>query len=197
MKKQKVTKPKKSTIKKDLRPSLNINLAKRSGNTAKTLPDIMIPTPFEPKVSNRWICYVEDSEGNNLIPAYLIKECSRAHLYRTITPAEFTTIALNPVVETRLRKSPESNNLNYGSLILSVYDPIKPSSSKIISDLINKNVSFNVRLVFLDPVGKRIEEWIYKGCRIKYLTFSMLKWGPDSDPSTINVQISVSSVKIK
>lgn len=139
-------------------------------------------TSFEPKLQNRWICYIEDDKGNQLIPSYLIKTVYRPDFFRNSS-----------------NKKAGKNTLSHltgESLDLLAYDPIKPSASKLFTNLLDSQQVFRVRLDFLGSVGELIEEWIYDGCKIESLSFSRLDWETKNEPAMVTATISILSAKI-
>ena len=107
-------------------------------------PSEIMFTPFEPKVKNRFIMYVEG------IPAYLIRAAARP----TIT---FEEIVLNHINVQRYVKGKGT----WGTLEVTLYDPIVPSGAQAVmewvrlhkesvtgrdgySDFYKKDVTFNV-----------------------------------------------------
>jgi hypothetical protein len=168
---------------------------------SKPLANIMNPTMFEPKVSNRWICYVEDNNGKCIIPTYLIKSFMRPTIRRYEPEKTYKEIQCGPNSSRIIGKSPQSPHLfvdyhKYGDVDILVYDPINPSASKILTNIIDKDITFNMRLVILGPVGDTVEEWIYKRCNIREIRFDGLEWGNDNEPSLVGVTISTSSAHI-
>ena len=130
-------------------------------------PSEIMFTPFEPKVKNRFIMYIEG------IPAYLIRAAARP----TIT---FEEIELNHINVKRYVKGKGS----WEPLEITLYDPIVPSGAQAVmewvrlhkesvtgrdgySDFYKKDVTFNV----LGPVGDKVEEWTLKGSMIQSANF--------------------------
>ena len=146
------------------------------------MPDLIDPseimfTPFEPKVKNRFIMYVEG------IPAYLIKAVARPQI-------TFEEIALDHINVKRYVKG----KAEWQALTVTLYDPIVPSGAQAVmewvrlhhesvtgrdgySDFYKKDITFNV----LGPVGDKVEEWTLKGAFITAANFS------DMDYSATNV----------
>ena len=141
------------------------------------MPDLIDPseimfTPFEPKVKNRFIMYIEG------IPAYLIKAANRP----TIT---FEEIELNHINVKRYVKGKGA----WETLDITLYDPIVPSGAQAVmewvrlhkesvtgrdgySDFYKKDVTIQS----LDPTGGVIEEWLLKGAFIVTANFGSLDW---------------------
>ena len=153
------------------------------------MPDLIDPseimfTPFEPKVKNRFIMYIEG------IPAYLIKTASRP----TIT---FEEIVLDHINTKRYVKGKGE----WETLEVTLYDPIVPSGAQAVmewvrlhkesvtgrdgySDFYKKDISFNV----LGPVGDKVEEWTLKGAMIQTANFGTLDWSAN-EPADITLTL--------
>ena len=141
------------------------------------MPDLIDPseimfTPFEPKVKNRFIMYIEG------IPAYLIKAANRPSI-------TFEEIELNHINVKRYVKGKGS----WDTLEVTLYDPIVPSGAQAVmewvrlhkesvtgrdgySDFYKKDITFNV----LGPVGDKVEEWTLKGAFITEANFNELDY---------------------
>ena len=147
-------------------------------------PNEIMFTPFEPKVKNRFIMYIEG------IPAYLIKAANRP----TIT---FEEIELNHINVKRYVKGKGA----WETLDITLYDPIVPSGAQAVmewvrlhkesvtgrdgySDFYKKDVTFNV----LGPVGDKVEEWTLKGTYIETANFGDLDYA-SSDPAEITLTL--------
>jgi hypothetical protein len=152
------------------------------------------PTIFEPKVQNRWICYIK-KDGKELIPPYLIKGFQRPAVSRVKSPDTSKELAVSPSVVRRIGGY-RGSYLTAGDMVLQAYDPIQVSASKLFNALLDADQVFTTHLVFLGPVGDKVEEWVYSGCRVKSLAFSPLDWGNNNDPSTVTATISVLSTKL-
>ena len=153
------------------------------------MPDLNDPseimfTPFEPKVKNRFIMYVEG------IPAYLIKAVARPQI-------TFEEIALDHINVKRYVKGKGDWQL----LNITLYDPIVPSGAQAVmewvrlhkesvtgrdgySDFYKKDVTFNV----LGPVGDKVEEWTLKGAMIQSANFGDMDWSV-SEPAEITLTL--------
>ena len=133
-------------------------------------------TPFEPKLANRFIMYIEG------VPAYLIKGASRPNI-------NFTPITLDHInVKRKVKGKGEWQNIS-----IKLYDPIVPSAAQAVmewvrlshesvtgrdgySDFYKKDITFNV----LGPVGDKVEEWTLKGAFIAGTTFGEMDWSTDN-----------------
>jgi hypothetical protein len=140
-------------------------------------PNEMFFTPFEPKLSNRFIMNIEG------IPAFLVKTTGRPNI-------TLNEVALDHINVKRYVKG----KAEWQTLTVTLYDPIVPSGAQAVmewvrlhhesvtgrdgySDFYKKDITFNV----LGPVGDKVEEWTLKGAFIQAATFS------DMDYSTTNV----------
>ena len=154
------------------------------------MPDLIDPseimfTPFEPKVKNRFIMYVEG------IPAYLIKAVARPQI-------TFEEIALDHINVKRYVKGKG----DWQALNITLYDPIVPSGAQAVmewvrlhkesvtgrdgySDFYKKDVTFNV----LGPVGDKVEEWTGKGAMITNADFGAIDWTQTAAVNEITVSI--------
>ena len=140
-------------------------------------PNEMFFTPFEPKLSNRFIMNIEG------IPAFLVKTTGRPNI--TLNEVELNHINVKRYVK---------GKAEWQQLTVTLYDPIVPSGAQAVmewvrlhhesvtgrdgySDFYKKDITFNV----LGPVGDKVEEWTLKGAFIQAATFS------DMDYSATNV----------
>ena len=133
-------------------------------------PSEIMFTPFEPKVKNRFIMYIEG------IPAYLIRTMARPQI-------QFEEIVLDHINVKRYIKGKAA----WQPIDIVLYDPIVPSASQAVlewirlghesvtgrdgySDFYKKDITFNV----LGPVGDKVEEWTLKGAFITEANFNEL-----------------------
>ena len=136
-------------------------------------PNEMFFTPFEPKLSNRFIMNIEG------IPAFLVKTTGRPNI--TLNEVELNNINVKRYVKGRAE---------WQQLTVTLYDPIVPSGAQAVmewvrlhhesvtgrdgySDFYKKDITFNV----LGPVGDKVEEWTLKGAFIQSATFSDMDYG--------------------
>ena len=153
------------------------------------MPDLIDPseimfTPFEPKVKNRFIMYVEG------IPAYLIKAVARPQI-------TFEEIALDHINVKRYVKGKGDWQL----LNITLFDAIVPSGAQAVmewvrlhkesvtgrdgySDFYKKDITINV----LGPVGDKVEEWTLKGAFIKDANFGEMNW-ETNEPADITLSL--------
>ena len=140
-------------------------------------PTEIMFTPFEPKLANRFIMYVEG------VPAYLIKKVARPSI-------TFEEVVMDHINIQRYVKGKGA----WQDLAIELYDPVVPSAAQAVmewvrlshesvtgrdgySDFYKKDVVINV----LGPVGDKVEEWTLKGTWIKEATFGDLDWSTN-DP---------------
>ena len=148
-------------------------------------PNEIMFTPFEPKVKNRLIMYIEG------IPAYLIRAMARPQI-------EFEEIVLDHINVKRYVKGKAA----WQPIDITLYDPIVPSGAQAVlewirlghesvtgrdgySDFYKKDVTFNL----LGPVGDVVEEWTLKGAYIQNAAFNDLDWGNGTDPVDITLTL--------
>lgn len=147
-------------------------------------PNEIMFTAFEPKVTNRFIMYIDG------IPSYLVK---------SVTSPSFTdgVIKLDHINTYRkIRGKREWQNMT-----LNLYDPITPSGAQAVmewarlgyesvtgragySDFYKKDVTLNV----LGPVGDIVGEWIIKGAFVQQSNFGQYNWSTDE---AINVELTL------
>lgn len=138
-------------------------------------PNEIMFTAFEPKVTNRFIMYIDG------IPSYMVK---------SVASPSFTdgVIKLDHINTYRkIRGKREWQNMT-----LSLYDPITPSGAQAVmewarlgyesvtgragySDFYKKDVTLNV----LGPVGDIVGEWIIKGAFVQSSNFGAYNWSTD------------------
>ena len=135
-------------------------------------PTEIMFTPFEPKLANRFIMYVEG------VPAYLIKKVARPSI-------TFEEVVMDHINIQRYVKGKDA----WQDLAIELYDPVVPSAAQACmewirlshesvtgrdgySDFYKKDVVINV----LGPVGDKVEEWTLKGSWIKEATFGDMDW---------------------
>ena len=147
-------------------------------------PNEIMFTPFEPKVKNRFIMYIEG------IPAYLIRAMARPQI-------EFEEIVLDHINVKRYVKGKAA----WQPIDITLYDPIVPSGAQAVlewirlghesvtgrdgySDFYKKDITFNV----LGPVGDKVEEWTLKGAMIEAANFGDIDF-TSSDPLDITLTL--------
>ena len=138
-------------------------------------PNEIMFTAFEPKVTNRFIMYIDG------IPSYMVK---------SVASPSFTdgVIKLDHINTYRkIRGKREWQNMT-----LSLYDPITPSGAQAVmewarlgyesvtgragySDFYKKDVTLNM----LGPVGDIVGEWIIKGAFVQSSNFGTYNWSTD------------------
>jgi len=133
-------------------------------------PNEIFFTPFEPKMSNRFIMEIDG------IPAYLIKTAARPQLQLNSVPLDHINV-----------KRYVKGKAEWQPVTVTLYDPIVPSGAQAVmewvrlhhesvtgrdgySDFYKKDITFNV----LGPVGDKVEEWTLKGAFITEANFNEL-----------------------
>ena len=135
-------------------------------------PNEIMFTNFEPKMSNRFIIYIEG------IPAYLVKTSARPEIQN----GKVTIDHIN------VRRYVKGRS-EWQDLAITLYDPVVPSAAQATmewvrlhhesvtgrdgySDFYKKNVTFQL----LGPVGDVVEKWDLKGAYIQSANFGDLDW---------------------
>lgn len=148
-------------------------------------PNEIMFTNFEPKMSNRFIMYVEG------VPAYLIKTAGRPE----ITNSKVTIDHINV-------KRYVKGRSEWSELSITLYDAIVPSAAQAAmewvrlhhesvtgrdgySDFYKKDLTFNS----LGPVGDKVEEWTLKGAFITSAKFSDMDYTGE-EVSTVDLSLS-------
>jgi hypothetical protein len=147
-------------------------------------PNEIMYTSFEPKMSNRFIMYIEG------IPAYLVKTSGRPE----ITNAE---VAIDHINVKRYVKGKSE----WTAIDVTLYDAVVPSAAQAAmewirlhhesvtgrdgySDFYKKDVTFNA----LGPVGDKVEEWTLKGAFLTKAAFSDMDYG-GSEIATVSLTL--------
>ena len=150
-------------------------------------PTEVMFTSFEPKMSNRFIMYVEG------IPAYLIKAANRPE----ITNGKVTIDHIN------VRRYVKGRS-EWSDLTISLYDPVVPSAAQATmewvrlhhesvtgrngySDFYKKDLTIDV----LGPVGDIVSEWVIKGAFIKGAEFGEYNWDNEAAAQNLTVTIGM------
>jgi len=146
----------------------------------------MFFTAYEPKLSNRFIFYIDG------IPAYLIKKADRPKY----TSEEVVLDHINV-------KRKVKGKSDWSPITCTLYDPVTPSGAQAVmewvrlhhesvtgrdgySDFYKKDIRFNT----LGPVGDVVEEWICKGAFVTGVEFGSGDW-TSSTPMEISLTISM------
>ena len=149
-------------------------------------PTEIFYTAYEPKMSNRFIMYIEG------IPAYLIKAASRP----SIDQGEVILDHIN--VERKLK-----GKSRWQDVTVTLYDPVVPSGAQAVmewvrlhhesvtgrdgySDFYKKDIDIET----LGPVGDVVENWILKGAFITNASFGEMDWTSDA-PAEISITMAM------
>jgi len=125
---------------------------------------------YEPKRMNRFL--ITFPEHFN-IPQWVVFETSRPNM----------TIKSKKILGVELFKK-----LVWSDMIITMRDPIGPSTSQSLMDLIHKNLyekkqiikdKFNLKLEMLDPTGVVVEKWDFSDCEFKSIDFGELSYQND------------------
>jgi len=147
-------------------------------------PNEIMFTAFEPKVTNRFIMYIDG------IPSYMIKSAASP----SFTDGVIKLDHINTYRKIRGKREWQNMTLN-------LYDPITPSGAQAVmewarlgyesvtgragySDFYKKDVTLNM----LGPVGDIVGEWIIKGAFVQQSNFGAYNWSTDA---AIEVQLTL------
>ena len=148
-------------------------------------PNEIMFTNFEPKMSNRFIMYIEG------IPAYLVKTSARPEIQN----GKVTIDHIN------VRRYVKGRS-EWQDLAITLYDPVVPSAAQATmewvrlhhesvtgrdgySDFYKKDITFNS----LGPVGDKVEEWTLKGAYIQSANFSAMDYAGE-DLATVEITLT-------
>ena len=134
-------------------------------------PTELMFTAFEPKVTNRFVFYVDG------IPSYLIRKAARPKLVNNETE-------IKHINNSRFIKG----RSNWDAITVELYDPIVPSGAQAVMEwarLHHESVTVNV----LGPVGDKVEEWTGKGAFLVDADFGEISWENDGVPAIIALTI--------
>ena len=149
-------------------------------------PNEIMFTAFEPKVTNRFIMYIDG------IPSYMVK---------SVASPSFTDgiIKLDHINTYRkIRGKREWQNMTLG-----LYDPITPSGAQAVmewarlgyesvtgragySDFYKKDLTLNI----LGPVGDIVSEWVIKGAFITNFAQGSLDWA-NSEAVELSITVAM------
>ena len=133
-------------------------------------PNEIFYTAFEPRMTNRFILYMDG------MPSFLVKGMTAVNLSQT-------AVALNHINVQRYVKG----KTIWGTITFTMYEAITPAGSQTVmewvrlhhesvtgrdgySDFYKKDITINV----LGPVGDKVEEWTLKGAFITEANFNEL-----------------------
>ena len=148
-------------------------------------PNEIFYTAFEPRMTNRFILYLDG------IPSFLVKGMS------AISNAT-TAVALNHINVQRYVKG----KTIWNTITFTMYEAITPAGSQAVmewvrlghesvtgrdgySDFYKKDITFNG----LGPVGDVVNEWVIKGAMITSTNFGDYNW--DDDGTAVNITVEV------
>lgn len=95
--------------------------------------------------------------------------------------------------------------LVWDNMIIKMRDPIGPSTSQSLMDLIHKSLyekkqiikdNFDLKLEMLDPVGHVVEKWALSKCEFKSINFGELSYQID-DPVVCTLVIQLGDVVLE
>ena len=95
--------------------------------------------------------------------------------------------------------------LVWGDMIIKMRDPVGPSTSQSLMDLIHKSLyeknqiikdKFDLKLEMLDPVGHVVEKWALSNCEFKSIDFGELSY-QIADPVVCSLVIKLGDVVLE
>jgi hypothetical protein len=118
-----------------------------------------MPVPYEPKRINRWVLtMITPTSYNRLLGEWVISQTSRPKFKKERFCLFWSK--LKPDV-----------------ISITMVDPIGPSTSQIIYDLVEHGYELDYNLEMLDPTGVVVEKWEIRGCEILEADFGTLDYG--------------------
>lgn len=137
------------------------------------------PIIHEPKRVNRFLVYFPESFG---LAPWIINSTNRPSM--SIIPKKFLGITYKKTVK-------------WDSIQVQLLDPIGPSSTKRIMNLIEKSIltPFTYTLEMIDPTGVVVERWNIKDCLISSVYFGELVYKND-DLLTITLIIEPNDIEL-
>ena len=130
---------------------------------------------FDPHTRHRFICnmWYKDDPKEEVLPACVIKAVTRP----CWTKDGMFGSPWNPME-------------------IKCYDPVSPSSSKILWDYLNNPRKFDMSIKLLDAKGGTIEEWSIKDAEIVQIDFGTLEWSATGEPIIIAATIISSNIEL-
>ena len=147
-------------------------------------PNELMFQAFQPKVSNRFILYVDG------IPSFICKKVNRPTI--AIEAKELDHINTKRKIQ---------GKATWENVTIEMYDPVVPSGAQAVmewvrlghesvtgrdgySDFYKKDVYIRT----LGPVGDVVEEWILKGAYCQNANFGDMDWTSET-PANINITV--------
>jgi len=148
-------------------------------------PNEIFYTAFEPRMTNRFILYMDG------MPSFLVKGMSAINLSQT-------AVALNHINVQRYVKG----KTIWNTITFTMYEAITPAGSQTVmewvrlhhesvtgrdgySDFYKKDLTFNG----LGPVGDVVNEWVIKGALITEASFGDYNWDDDGTPVNLTMTV--------
>ena len=136
-----------------------------------------VPLPYEPKKTNRF--GIKFPEHFNL-SEWICFEMSRPTL-------------------TFIGQDNGKIIYDWNDLVLKLYDPIAPSTTQSLMDLIHKNKindKFNLLIEMYDPTGVVVEKWALSDCEFSLIDFGTLSYHQD-EPVVCTLVIKLNKVVLE
>ena len=151
-------------------------------------PNEIMFQPFEPKVANRFIMYIEG------IPSFMVKSVASPSFQDGV-------ITLDHINSYRKLRG---GKRVWQDMTLNLYDPITPSGAQAVmewarlgyesvtgragySDFYKKDITLNI----LGPVGDVVGEWIVKGAFVTQSNFGAYNWSTADQAIEISMTVAM------
>ena len=140
-----------------------------------------MPVSYEPKRKNRWVLTMLTPTSNKLnygllLPQWVISETSRPKFKKERFCIFWSKLKLD-------------------FIHISMRDPIGPSSTQIIYDLMEHRSKLDYNLEMIDPTGVVVEKWEIRGCEILEVDFGTLDYDCD-DIATCTLILKPKTAKL-
>ena len=150
-------------------------------------PNEIFYTAFEPRMTNRFILYMDG------MPSFLVKGMTAVNLSQT-------AVALNHINVQRYVKG----KTIWGTITFTMYEAITPAGSQTVmewvrlhhesvtgrdgySDFYKKDLTIDV----LGPVGDIVSEWVLKGAFVVNTNFGEYNWDTVDQAIQLQVELSI------
>jgi hypothetical protein len=128
---------------------------------------------YEPKSENRFIIYCTDSDGEQIIPSFVVRR------------AERPSYSLNWFGRKKFKP-----------FKLVCYDPITPSTSAMIELAVSKKLRWDFVLNLVGPVGDKVEEWEIKNAKLVDINYGTLDWTSPEKHLMIHLTFNINNAKL-
>jgi hypothetical protein len=121
----------------------------------------VIYSAFEPKNPQRFIARLVGSDGEDILPTFVVCSIDRPKCF--------------------IERTNGKNKVCWLPISAVFYDPVVPSSSQRVMGIIESSQTFKLIVTILDPTGDSVEEWELSECRFSFVNFGNLDWRNQTD----------------